>query len=81
MYTTRLYELIQEFKDTGYLYKTIEQLRQVFAVGSRYSLYADFKRKTFAHAINEINSQYDMNLSFEEIKARRKVTSIKFAFL
>lgn len=80
LYTTRLYELIQEFKDTGYLYKTIEQLRQVFAVGSRYSLYADFKRKTFAHAVEEINYQFELDLSFNEVRNGRKVIAVAFHF-
>lgn len=80
LYTTRLYELIQEFHDTGFIIKSIEQLRDVFATGNKYSEYNDFKRKTFLHAVNEINSQYDMLLSFEEIKNCRKVVAIKFTF-
>ena len=31
-------------------------------------------------AINEINSQYEMNLSYEEIKEGRKVTKLIFYF-
>lgn len=81
LYTTRLYELIQEFKDTGYIVKSVEQLRTIFAVGSKYQAYKDFKVKTFAHAVEEINSQFDMMLSFEEIKEGRKVVAVKFDFI
>ena len=80
LYTTRLYELIQEFKQTGWMFKSVEQLREVFAVGNNLKLYADFKRKTFAHACEEINRNYDMNLRFEEIKEGRKVVAVKFFF-
>jgi plasmid replication initiation protein len=80
LYSTRLYELIQEFKDTGWLIKSVEQLRDTFAVGKKYTLYKDFKKYTFAHAINEINSQYEINLRFEEIKEGRKVVAIRFEF-
>lgn len=80
LYTTRLYELIQEFKDTGYITKTVVELKHIFAVGNNYKLYADFKRKTFAHAVDEINNNYNMKLKFEEIKVGRKVTSINFTF-
>ena len=80
MYTTRLYELIQEFKDTGWLIKSVQQLRETFAVGKKFKLYADFKKYTFAHAVEEINSQYEINLSFEEIKDGRKVVAIRFEF-
>jgi plasmid replication initiation protein len=80
LYTTRLYELIQEFKETGYIVKSLLQLRDIFAVGCKYSEYKNFKAKTFLHAVNEINVQYDMGLTFEEIKQSRKVVAIKFSF-
>lgn len=80
LYSTRLYELIQEFKDTGWLIKSVDQLREVFAVGKKFKMYNDFKRFTFAHAIEEINSQYEMNLRFEELKEGRKVVAIRFEF-
>jgi plasmid replication initiation protein len=80
LYSTRLYELIQEFKDTGYIIKSVAQLRETFAVGKKFKLYNDFKRFTFAHAVEEINSQYEMNLRFEELKEGRKVVGIRFEF-
>ena len=80
LYTTRLYELIQEFKDTGWLIKSVPQLREIFAVGKKFPDYNNFKRFTFAHAVEEINSQYEMNLWFDELKEGRKVVSIRFEF-
>ena len=80
IYTTRLYELIQQFKETGYIIKSINQLRDIFAVGGKFKLYGDFKRYTFDHACKEINNNYEMNLGYEEIKERRKVIAIKFVF-
>ena len=80
LYTTRLYELIQEFKETGWMLKSVDQLRKIFAVGNNLRLYADFKRKTFAHACQEINDNYDLGLRFEEQKEGRKVVAIKFFF-
>jgi len=80
LYTTRLYELIQEFKDTGYIIKSVEQLRELFAVGNSFKLYGDFKRRTFDHACQEINDNYKMNLGYEEIKEGRRVIAVKFVF-
>lgn len=80
LYSTRLYELIQEFKDTGWILKSVNQLREILAVGKKFALYADFKRFTFAHAVDEINSQYELNLKFEEIKEGRKVVAVRFEF-
>ena len=81
LYTTRLYELIQQYKDTGWFVKTVEDLRFIFAVGdNKYLSYYDFKRKTFKHACDEINRNFNINLKFEEIKLGRKVNKIKFSF-
>jgi plasmid replication initiation protein len=80
IYTTRLYELIQEFKDTGYLVKSIDRLRNIFSVGNRFKLYSDFKKRTFDHACKEINNNHELNLGYEEIKEGRKVVAIKFVF-
>jgi len=80
LYTTRLYELIQDFKETGWMLKSISQLREAFAVGDKFKAYRDFKIKTFAHACQEINDNYDIGLRFEEQKEGRKVVAIKFFF-
>ncbi len=80
LYTTRLYELIQEFKETGWVLKSVEQLRDTFAVGDKFKTYDNLKRKTFGHACKEINDNYDMDLRFEEEKEGRKVVAVKFFF-
>jgi plasmid replication initiation protein len=80
LYTTRLYELIQEFKETGWLLKSVEQLRDIFAIGHKFKTYNNFKQKTFAHACKEINDNYDIDLRFEEEKKGRKVVGVKFFF-
>lgn len=79
-YTTRLYEYIQEFKDTGWIECSVDKLRVLFATGEKFTKYNDFKRFTFGHAVNEINSQYDMNLQFEEIKEQKRIVRLKFTF-
>jgi plasmid replication initiation protein len=81
LYTTRFYELIQEWQSTGYIIKSVDQLREFFAVGNTLSLYTNFKAKTFQHAINEINAKTSFNVRFTEIKTGRKVTAIEFHFV
>lgn len=80
LYTTRLYELIQEFKETGYMIISVDKLREIFAVGSKFKKYNHFKDRTFDHACKEINDHYKMNLGYEELKEKRKVVAIKFVF-
>jgi len=81
LHTTRFYELIQEYQATGYIVRSVEQLREFFAVESKYATYRDFKLYTFQHAINEINEKTGYNVTFSEIKTGRKVTSIEFRFV
>jgi plasmid replication initiation protein len=80
LYTTRLYELLQDFKTTGWMVKSIEQLRLSFAVGNKFSRYNGFKERTFSPACEEINRHHNLNLRFEEIKEGRSVIAIKFTF-
>jgi plasmid replication initiation protein len=80
LYTTRLYELLKEFQDTGYMLRSVEQLRKIFAVGEKFKLYADFKKYTFGHACKEINDNYNMGLRFEEMKEGRRIVAVKFFF-
>ena len=81
IYTTRLYELIQEYKTTGWMEKSTEDLRSILTVGKKFRLYADFKRRTFGHACKEINRNHPkIGLTFEEKKESRKVVAIKFIF-
>lgn len=81
LYTTRFYEMIQEWQSTGYIIKSVAQLREFFAVGAKYATYRDFKLYTFQHAINEINEKTGFNVRFTEIKTGRKVTAIEFHFV
>jgi len=81
IYTTRLYELLQEYKTTGWMEKAVNELREAFAVGDKHKKYGHFKKYTFAHACGEINHNYpNMDLKFEEKKESRKVVAIKFIF-
>jgi plasmid replication initiation protein len=81
LYTTRIYELMQEFKTTGYVIKSIAELRHLFQTGTKYKEYKNFKAKCLTHAINEINTQYPtINLSINEIRTNRAVTSIELIF-
>lgn len=80
LYTTRFYELIQEFQETGWMLKSVQQLRELFNIGDKFKLYGHFKKNTFGHACQEINDNYDMGLNFEEIKEGRRVIAVKFSF-
>lgn len=80
IYATRLFELLQEFKETGWMIKSLDELRNSFSVGSKYTNYGHFKSRTIVPACEEINKNYHMKIRFEEIKEGKRVTAIKFIF-
>lgn len=80
IYTTRFYELLMRWKTTGKLEIGVPELRHALGCTKIFTLYADFKRFGFGHAINEINSQYDIDIRFEEIKVGRAVSSLIITF-
>lgn len=80
IYSTRLYELLMQHKTTGKLVISVEKLRYSLDCINTHKLYADFKRSGFGHAVNEINSKYDINIKFNEIKEGRSVDRIEFTF-
>lgn len=80
IYATRLFELLQEFKETGWMEKSLEQLRHSFAVGNQYPKYANFKARTILPACEEINKHYHIKVRFEEIKEGKSVVAIRFIF-
>jgi plasmid replication initiation protein len=80
IYTIRLFELLQEFKETGWMTKSIAELRHSFSVGDQYKLYGHFKSRTIVPACEEINKNFHIKIHFEEIKEGKRVTAIKFFF-
>jgi plasmid replication initiation protein len=80
IYATRLFELLQEFKETGWMEKSLEQLRHAFSVGKKYNNYGHFKSRTIVPACEEINKNYHMKIRFEEIKEGKSVVAIRFIF-
>ena len=80
IHTTRLYELIMQFKTTGKIEVTVKDLRFKLGCVDKFKQYYDFKTKTFGHAMEEINQQWTLNIQCEEIKTGKTVTDLVFTF-
>jgi plasmid replication initiation protein len=79
-YTTRLYELLMQFKTTGELRISVADLRFKLGCTEIFSRYNNLKQKAIDHAVDEINSQWTLNIKYEEIKTGRTVTDLIFTF-
>ena len=83
-YTQRLYELMRLWSRTGIEVKksfTIDELRFVLGVGSKYPAYMNFNQRVLTPAIKEINEKGNMTIETLEIKKGRKVAKIEFKIL
>ena len=79
-YSVRIYQLIMQFKSTGYRKITINDLRYTLALGNKYPLVADLKRWVIDTAIAEINEKSPYKVSYEMIKTGRKFTHLALRF-
>ena len=80
VYAIRIYELCKQYEKLKERTMELRELRKVLGANEEksYEIYNRFKVKVLSVAEKEINKKTDLNISFEEIKTGRKVTSIKF---
>ena len=78
-YATRIYMLLKQYEGIGSRLFEIADLRKMLDIGTeKYKLYGHFKTKILNRAVNEINSQSDIEIEMHEIKKGRKVVEILF---
>ena len=81
MYTWRLFELIMQFKHTGYLKIELEDFKKSLDIPKTYN--RDFglvRSKVITPAINEISEKDGLKINWKPIKTGRKVTALEFKF-
>ncbi len=77
-YTIRIYELLNQYLDTGWRSESIDRIRKILRVGDKYSNYGDLKRWVLEPAKKEMKAKTNIYFEYEPIKTGKKVTSIKF---
>lgn len=78
-YSHRIYEISCKWRNAGVREFELEELKQIIgAVKKSYDNYGSFKQKVLNPSLKEINEKTDIDISFEEVKTGRKVTSIIF---
>lgn len=81
LYTWRLFELIMQFKSTGYLRIELDDFKRSMDVPTAYN--RDFglvRSKVIAPAIAEIKEKDGLKITWKPIKTGRKVTALEFKF-
>jgi len=80
IYSFRLFEMLIQFKTTGYLKISIDEFKQRLKLTSAYNKLAVLRTRVIDAAIEEINTTTGMNVSYEVIFSGRKAESLAFRF-
>lgn len=81
LYSWRIFELIMQYKNTGYLKIDLDEFKEILEVPKTYD--RDFgliRTKVIAPAIKEIREKDDFKIIWKPIKTGRKVTALEFKF-
>lgn len=79
-YGIKLYKLLYQYKNIKHRVFSVNDLKNQFGLVDKYPQYGDFKKNIINPAVNQINSDTDLNIAFTEIKIGRKVNELKFTF-
>ena len=79
-YAIRIYELLMQYRSLGRRQLAIEDMRSMLALGKKYPLFADFKKRVIDTAVEQINEHSPIKVEYEQKKTGRKVTHILFTF-
>lgn len=80
VYSFRFYQMMMQFKSTGYCKISLDDLRYSLALFDKYEATKDLKKRVIDTAINEINEKSPYSVKYELIKTGRKFTHLELKF-
>lgn len=78
VYTIRIYELLNQYLDTGWRIESVDGLRKMLKVEDKYPNYAHLRRWVLEPAKKEMEKKTNIAFEYEPIKSGRKVVNIRF---
>ncbi len=80
MYSHRIYQLMMQFRETGFVVIPLEKLRTMLMINNKYSNTKDLRRRVIDVAIAEINETSPYDVEYELIKKGRAFNKLKLNF-
>ena len=80
VYSFRFYQMMMQFKATGYCKISLNDLRYTLALLEKYEATNDLRRWVIDAAINEINEKSPYKVKYDLIKTGRKFTHLEIKF-
>lgn len=78
VYAVRLYELLKQYFSIGSREITVADLRNMFQLQGKYSLFSDFRKNVLEPAVKQINQLTDLRVSYVTKRSKRQISSIHF---
>lgn len=78
VHSMRIYEMLHQFKSTGFFVEKVEKLKYRLKIEEKYESYSAFKKYVLEQAQKELE-QTDMAFNFKEIKNGRKIDRLEFS--
>lgn len=78
VYTIRIYELLNQYLDTGWREISVNDFRDTLQVGDKYERYADLRKWVLTPAQEEMAIKTNISFSFTPKKTGRKITALHF---
>ena len=76
----RLYELLCQFRPTGFLTITLPELREILGLGDKHSRWSYFKRDVLDPSVRAITKETDLTVTYKPIKEVRRIVGVEFVF-
>jgi plasmid replication initiation protein len=80
VYSFRFYQMMMQFKSTGYCKISLNDLRYSLALFEKYEATKDLRKWVIETAVNEINEKTPYKVSYELLKTGRKFTHLELKF-
>lgn len=81
-YAIRVYELLMQYRKTGYRQLSIEEFREVLQIGKgQYPRFTELRRRIIEPALLEINEKSDYNVEWDKVNEGRKTVGLTFSFV
>lgn len=80
IYGIRLYELLMQFKKTGFRQISIDDFRIAMDCVKRYAATKNLKQKVLATALSDLEKNNNMKVKVEDVKVGRTIVAFKFTY-
>jgi len=79
-HSIRLFELLQQFKKTGFYTVSVEDFREMLELGPSYERYSNLKLKVIDPAISELREKSGLLIELKTEKKGRAINRLTFTF-